>query len=200
MALILPSSSSAVPARKPQFPLPKIHHLHALTTKPYHHLSVKSKGSSTEPPVSGQSTDDTSSSPPPPPKKPNSAGLGFGTPPKKKQQRQQPKGKRDRASIIRREPVEKLGFGSPKEDGGRSKEDQSENERAFLLAWLGLGSVIIIEGLLLAASGFLPEEWDKLAVKYVYPSFTPTVFLFVAGTVVYGVLKYLQNANLQNPK
>jgi len=42
-------------------------------------------------------------------------------------------------------------------------------------------------------TGFLPEEWDALFVKYLYPSFTPTVFLFVAGTVVYGVLKYLEN-------
>lgn len=44
-------------------------------------------------------------------------------------------------------------------------------------------------------SGFLPEAWDKLLAKYLYPSFTPTVFLFVAGTTAYGVLKYLQNEN-----
>lgn len=41
--------------------------------------------------------------------------------------------------------------------------------------------------------GFLPEAWDNFFVNYLYPSFTPTVFLFVAGTVGYGVLKYLQN-------
>ncbi|MFS7997407.1 putative protein LOW PSII ACCUMULATION 2 [Helianthus anomalus] len=41
--------------------------------------------------------------------------------------------------------------------------------------------------------GFLPKEWDTLFVKYLYPSFTPTMFLFVAGTVVYGVVKYLEN-------
>lgn len=46
---------------------------------------------------------------------------------------------------------------------------------------------------LLLHLGLLPEAWDNFFVKYLYPSFTPTVFLFVAGTVGYGVLKYLQN-------
>ncbi|RVW35234.1 Protein LOW PSII accumulation 2, chloroplastic [Vitis vinifera] len=50
------------------------------------------------------------------------------------------------------------------------------------------------------STGFLPEEWDKFFVKYLYPSFTPTVFLFVAGTVAYGVLKYLQNEGIKTPK
>ena len=49
-------------------------------------------------------------------------------------------------------------------------------------------------------SGFLPEEWDKFFVKYLYPSFTPTVGLFVAGSVAYGVLKYLQNEELKGEK
>lgn len=89
-------------------------------------------------------------------------------------------------------------FVSKQEEG--KFEEQSRNEKAFLLAWLGLGSIIITQGILLAASGFLPEEWDKLFVKYLYPAFTPTVFLFVAGTVAYGVLKYLQNEKPESPK
>lgn len=48
-------------------------------------------------------------------------------------------------------------------------------------------------GIAILLAGFLPEAWDKLFAKYLYPSFTPTVFLFVAGTTAYGVLKYLQN-------
>nr|CAB3445427.1 unnamed protein product [Digitaria exilis] len=40
---------------------------------------------------------------------------------------------------------------------------------------------------------FLPEEYDKFFVKYLYPSFTPTVVLFLAGTVGYGVLKYFES-------
>lgn len=49
-------------------------------------------------------------------------------------------------------------------------------------------------------AGFLPEAWDNYFVKYLYPLFTPTVFLFVAGTVAYGVLKYLQNEAINNKK
>lgn len=51
-----------------------------------------------------------------------------------------------------------------------------------------------------ASTGFLPEEWDKFFVKYLYPSFTPTVAFFVAGTVAYGVFKYLQNEELNAKK
>lgn len=85
------------------------------------------------------------------------------------------------------------------EDEAKAKE-MGTNESAFVLAWLGLGGVILVEGLALAASGFLPEEWDKLFVKYLYPSFTPTVVLFIAGTTAYGVIKYLQNEKLKGQK
>lgn len=37
-------------------------------------------------------------------------------------------------------------------------------------------------------------------MKYLYPSFTPTVVFFVTGTVVYGVFKYLQNEELNAKK
>lgn len=132
------------------------------------------------------------------PKKPNSTGLGFGSSPSPSSSTSNLSSsgpinkKKQRGKVIRRRPVEKPALVS--ENEAQDKE-QNKNESAFLLTWLGLGLVILIEGIALAASGFLPEEWDKIFVKYVYPSFTPTVFLFVAGTVVYGVLKYLQNEN-----
>lgn len=50
------------------------------------------------------------------------------------------------------------------------------------------------------STGFLPEELDKLFVKYLYPTFTPTVGLFFTGTVAYGVLKYLQNEKVKEQK
>ncbi|KAI3731258.1 hypothetical protein L1987_62446 [Smallanthus sonchifolius] len=172
MALIFPSSSIFITCSH------KSHrHLPHLT-------AIKAQNSSS--PESTESTDEASSSATTP--------LGFGasssasaSSPAKKQ-----KGKKERSRIIRREPVETPKFATQQKEQGVSNE-QGINERAFLLAWLGLGSIIIIEGIALAASGFLPEEWDALFVKYLYPSFTPTVFLFVAGTVVYGVTKYLEN-------
>ena len=40
-------------------------------------------------------------------------------------------------------------------------------------------------------AGFLPEEWDSFLVNTLYPSFTPTVGLFLLGAAGYGVVKYL---------
>ncbi|KMT15896.1 hypothetical protein BVRB_3g055830 [Beta vulgaris subsp. vulgaris] len=131
-------------------------------------------------------------------KKPiSSTGQGFGSPqsPKPSSTTGNKKGKRERASIIRRNPVEKPALLDKK-----IVEEESVNEKAFLLTWLGLGGVIFVQGIALASSGFLPEEWDKFFVKFLYPSFTPTVFLFVFGTVIYGVLKYFQNEDVTNQK
>ncbi|WOG91402.1 hypothetical protein DCAR_0310651 [Daucus carota subsp. sativus] len=151
-------------------------------------LSIKSEDSS------DQSSDDASSTVVPP--KSSSTGLGFGSsaaspsPTKKKQ------GKRERAAVIRRDPVEKPKFAALRDES--ELKEQGQNEQAFLLAWLGLGSIIFVQGILLAVSGFLPEELDKLCVKYVYPAFTPTVVFFFGGTIVYGVSKYLQNEKENN--
>ncbi|KAK9103261.1 hypothetical protein Sjap_020515 [Stephania japonica] len=128
----------------------------------------------------------------------NSPGLGFGStstssPSPTRQSRDSNKKKqrsRDRASVIRRTPVEKPTYVTQQLQS--ETQEQSRNENAFLLTWLGLGILILVEGIALAASGFLPEQWDNFFVKYLYPSFTPTVFVFVAGTVVYGVVKYLR--------
>lgn len=63
-------------------------------------------------------------------------------------------------------------------------------ETAFIFSWACLGIFILTEGIILGASGLLPEGWDEVLVKYIYPSFTPTVGLFLIGAVFYGLFKY----------
>ena len=43
----------------------------------------------------------------------------------------------------------------------------------------------------ICGAGFLPEEWDQFFVNTLYPSFTPTVGLFLLLAAGYGVFKYL---------
>lgn len=129
-------------------------------------------------------------------KKPSEPSNGNNS--KRKQKRQ-----RERASIIRRNPVDKPAFVSEQfqqQQQQQQVQEESAVEKGFILAWLGFGSVILVEGIALAASGFFPEEWDNFLVKYLYPSFTPTVLLFLAGAVAFGVVKYKQNENLTERK
>ncbi|KAG7533826.1 hypothetical protein ISN45_Aa08g014260 [Arabidopsis thaliana x Arabidopsis arenosa] len=182
----------------------QIHSSCSFSTRPYHHLhhlftttrnpkfAIKCQNSQIE----SETTED-----PAQPKNSSASGVGFGSsasssPAKKLSAatsgNKKGKGKRE---VNRRAPVEKPVFMS--EEGAAKAEEQRRNENAFLLTWLGLGIVILIEGIILAASGFLPEELDKLFVKYVYPVFTPSVGLFLAGTTAYGVLKYIQNEKMK---
>ncbi len=43
--------------------------------------------------------------------------------------------------------------------------------------------------ILCGCTGFLPEEWDGFLVTNLYPSFTPTVGVFLAAAVAYGLFK-----------
>ncbi|KAG4136986.1 hypothetical protein ERO13_D07G043100v2 [Gossypium hirsutum] len=180
----------ALPIYTPSYLVNTVYHRHSLFPKPK--FSIKSK----KPTVDADPTPDPTSSS----KKAVVPGQGFGSSPSPSSgsNKKKPKGKRERASIIRRSPVEKPAFLTKEEEA--KAEEQRKNESAFLLAWLGLGGIILVQGIVLAASGFLPEEWDKFFVKYLYPSFTPTVILFIAGTVAYGVLKYLENEKLKDQK
>ncbi|CAM0947390.1 unnamed protein product [Alopecurus aequalis] len=98
------------------------------------------------------------------------------------------------ASVFEQQKTE-AGFNPAGRGKGPSDEEvrqRQATESAFLFAWLGLGAIILFQGLALAASGFLPTEWDSFLVKYLYPSFTPTVLLFLGGTTGYGVFKYFE--------
>eukprot|EP00897_Mesotaenium_endlicherianum_P010626 jgi/Mesen1/9592/ME000657S08874 len=70
-------------------------------------------------------------------------------------------------------------------------EEERQIESAAVASLGVIFLLIMVEGLLLAASGFLPDEWDDVIVKYVYGSFSPTVGLFLLGAVLYGLYKYL---------
>lgn len=67
-----------------------------------------------------------------------------------------------------------------------------ERDNVFIVGLSIVGVFIFIEGIAVAASGLLPDEWDAFVVKYVYPAFTPSVGIFLAGAVLYGVLKVTQ--------
>lgn len=48
---------------------------------------------------------------------------------------------------------------------------------------------ILLEGVFLAASGFLPESFDQFAQDVVYPSFSPTIVFFLVCSSLYGLWK-----------
>ena len=47
----------------------------------------------------------------------------------------------------------------------------------------------VVEGLLVAGSGFLPDSADKFIVNFVFPAFTPSVGVFLLISVFYGLFK-----------
>ncbi|GAQ84157.1 hypothetical protein KFL_001780120 [Klebsormidium nitens] len=113
------------------------------------------------------------------------------------------------------EQLEQLGFGSKGsgKKGGKattvrrpaperpviapsSTEPSQEQvyEQYYVVSLAILFGIIIAMGIALAASGFFPEDIDDLVLKYVYPSFSPTIGVFLLGSSLYGVYKYLGGA------
>ena len=93
--------------------------------------------------------------------------------------------------------------------GGAAPPETAEAETRYLLGLTAVFAAILLEGLLVAGSGFMAEEYDQLvqvrrsasipsrtpeelpshtrAQDRVLPIFGPTVLLFLAGSSAYGV-------------
>jgi len=72
--------------------------------------------------------------------------------------------------------------------GGPLNEVQKfENTVVSILALLFL--LILVEGIFLGASGFLSESADQFATDVMYPLFSPTLGVFLAGSTFYGLWK-----------
>lgn len=77
----------------------------------------------------------------------------------------------------------KLGTGqAPGTAGGAA-------ETLFVQFLGALFVLILVEGLVLAASGFLPEELDAAVSEWLYPSYSPQILLFLGMSSLYGLFK-----------
>ncbi|GBF88312.1 low PSII accumulateion protein, chloroplastic [Raphidocelis subcapitata] len=73
--------------------------------------------------------------------------------------------------------------------GAAPQTEIGEFETAVVQALAGFFGILLVEGLVLAGAGFLPESWDSAVQAYLYPSFSPQMALFLAGSSAYGLWK-----------
>lgn len=78
-------------------------------------------------------------------------------------------------------------------DGPQSSIQQFETVFVQVLAFLFF--LILGEGIFLGASGFMSQEADQFAQDVVYPLFSPTLGVFLAGSTVYGLWKTKEDDN-----
>lgn len=81
---------------------------------------------------------------------------------------------------------------SPVVDAVTGKTEQTPIGAAETVAvqWLGfIFLVVIVEGLMLAGSGFLPEELDAWVTDNLYPNYSYTVLAFLGFSSLYGLFK-----------
>ncbi|KAK3245721.1 hypothetical protein CYMTET_44727 [Cymbomonas tetramitiformis] len=71
--------------------------------------------------------------------------------------------------------------------GDITKEQEYETYAVGLLVILFL--VILLLGIFLAASGFLPEEYDRFAEEVIYPAYSPLLLVFLGCSSLYGLYK-----------
>jgi hypothetical protein len=96
--------------------------------------------------------------------------------------------RRRAASAKRRRPLPSV---TPAQQTTKqAKEEPASQTEALVLQSLGVAfALILLEGLILAASGFLPEEIDNFIVDYIYPTFSIQVGVVFACSTVYGLWK-----------
>eukprot|EP00873_Tetraselmis_striata_P040006 jgi/Tetstr1/460270/TSEL_005570.t1 len=76
--------------------------------------------------------------------------------------------------------------------GERPVSPASEFETNVLSVLSFLGIMVLFFGVVLAASGFLPEEMDTMITNNLYPAYSPFVGVFLLCSTAYGVWKSRQ--------
>ncbi|GJP48021.1 hypothetical protein CLOM_g7262 [Closterium sp. NIES-68] len=96
-------------------------------------------------------------------------------------------GKAPQPAVVRRAaPTQPLLSTKPM---GEEEKQAAEIETAVVVSLGFAFLLIILEGLFLAAAGFLSEDLDQFAMDVVYPAFSPTVAVFLLGATAYGTFK-----------
>jgi hypothetical protein len=81
-------------------------------------------------------------------------------------------------------------------DGPQSSMQQFETGFVQVLGILFF--LILAEGIFLGASGFLSEEADQFGQDVIYPLFSPTLGVFLAGSTAYGLWKTKEDDSKKN--
>lgn len=61
-------------------------------------------------------------------------------------------------------------------------------------ALFAFGSLILVDGTVIATSTFLPKFVDDLALNVLYPSFSYVLVVFFIMSAAFGAYKYVQGA------
>mmetsp|Transcript_11574 Transcript_11574/g.20921 ORF Transcript_11574/g.20921 Transcript_11574/m.20921 type:complete len:177 (-) Transcript_11574:140-670(-) len=97
--------------------------------------------------------------------------------------------------LAKRKPQKKVKVVAPAVEearGERPASPQSEFETNVLSVLSFLGLLVLLLGVLLAASGFLPEDIDNMISNTLYPAYSPFVGVFLLCSTAYGVWKSRQ--------